>query len=157
MPAGDLYPPGNTMAARQAAAGLLGIATKDMRVTPTAYNFSGAVGADIQGLITKLGIVKNIAASPRATSIQFTYTAPDSSACSVDTSPDGVTWTRTTDSGGARDRTLLVTELPSRTSISYRVMCYYSQSSPWFSFPSELSNMATEGTISTTPRVVRNQ
>jgi hypothetical protein len=157
MPPGDLYPPGNTMAARQAAAGLLGIATKDMRVTPTAYNFGGAVGADIQGLISKLGIVKNIAANPRATSIQFTYTAPDSSACSVDTSPDGMTWTRTTDSGGARDRTLLVTELPSRTSISYRILCYYSQSSPWFSFPSEPSNMATEGTISTTPRVVRNQ
>ncbi len=157
MPPGDLYPPGETMAARQAAAGLLGIATKDMRVSPTAYNFGGSVGADIQGLISKLGIVTNIAATPGSNSIQFTYTAPDSSACSVDTSPDGATWTRNTDSGGSRDRTLLVTELPSRTSISYRILCYYSQSAPWFSFPSEPSNMATEGTVSTTLRILKNE
>ncbi len=155
MPPGDLYPPGNSMAARQAAAGLLGIATKDMRLTPTAYNFGGAVGADIQGLISRLGIVKNIAALPGPNAIQFTYTAPDASACSVDTSSDGVTWTRTTDSGGAVNRLLTVASLPSGTQISYRILCYYSQSAPWFSFPSEPSNMATEGSVTTTERVGR--
>jgi hypothetical protein len=150
MPAGDLYPPGNTVAARQTAAGLLKVANSDLTVTPTANNFGGAVGANIQGVLSALGIVKNIIVLPGASSLQFSYTAPDNNACSVDTSPNGTTWTRSTASGGSRNQTILVTSLGASTAYQYRLMCYYSQSRPWFSFPSESSNMATEGSARTT-------
>ncbi len=149
MPSADLYPPGNSMAARQAAAGLLGTAMKDMRVTPTAYNSGGAVGANIQGVLSALGIVKHIVVLPGPSSLQFTYTAPDNNACSVDTSPDGATWTRATAAGGTRTQTILVTGLSASSNYQYRLMCAYSQSRPWFSFPSEPSNMATEGSVPT--------
>jgi hypothetical protein len=155
MPAGDIYPAGDTIAGREAAAGVFNVANSNLVLTPTAGNLGGTVGADMHGVLSELGIVKNIGAIPSWNSIQFTYTAPDSNTCSVDTSPDGTNWTRTADSGGSPDRTLLVTELPGRTLINYRVMCYYSQSRPWFSFALEPSNMATEGTVSTTPRVLK--
>jgi hypothetical protein len=149
MPSGDLYPPGNTMAARQTAAGLLNVSRDDLTITPNANNFGGAVGANIAGVLSNLGIVKNIVVQAGPSSLQFSYTASDQNICSVDTSPNGTTWTRSTASGASRNQTILVTGLSASTAYQYRLMCYYSQSRPWFSFPSESSNMITEGSAAT--------
>jgi hypothetical protein len=152
MPTTDSFPnpAGGTIAARNIAAGLLNAANSDLTVTPTAANFGGSVGADLQGLTAELGIVKNISVVAGPTSLQFSYTAPDSAACAVDTSSNGTTWTRTTDTGGSRARVLLVSSLASSTSYQTRgPMCYFDQQRPWFSVPWEHSSMTTNGTYST--------
>ena len=151
MPPGDSWPnpSAGTMASRIAAAGLLKYANHSLILTPTAGNFGAAGGANIQGVLSNLGIVKSIVVQPGPSSLQFSYTAPDQNACSVDTSPDGTTWIRSAASGGSRNQTILVTGLSASTAYQYRLMCYYSQSRPWFSFPSESSNMATEGSSTT--------
>lgn len=156
MPTGDSYPAGNTMTARETAAGLLNVSSASLKLTPTASNFGGAVGANIPGVEAALGIVSNIQVFPSGTSIEFLYTAPDSRACVIDVSGDsGVTWARTTDAGGARMRTTAVTGLTASTAYQYRLMCYYSQSRPWFSFPSDTTNMVTEGSTTTTASSTR--
>jgi hypothetical protein len=153
MPPADKWPAGATMALRIAAAGWLNYANHDLTVTPTASNYGGSMGANLQGLTAELGIVKNISVVAGPTSLQFSYTAPDANTCAVDTSPNGTTWTRTTDSGGARTRTLLVPSLSASTAYQYRLMCYYSQSRPWFSVPWEQGNMTTEATATTTANI----
>jgi hypothetical protein len=150
MPPGDIYPTGATKSAREQASGLMGAATNDFTCTPTRAN-SCVAGANLQGLKSELGIVSNINVRVGASALQFDYVAPDARRCSVDTSADGASWTRTTDSGGARPRRITVSGLNSATNYQYRVMCYYDQTDPWFSYPSESTSMATNGMKTTAP------
>jgi hypothetical protein len=158
MPSGDTYPNANTRALREVQAGLLNISNDDPTLTPTAFNYGGAVGARLQLVESELGVVNNISVLAGSTSVTIDYTAPDSNSCSADVSGNGGTnWTRRTDSGGNRIRSLTFTSLPSSTAIQYRLMCYFAQANasgpdrPWFGsgVPWDHSNQQTEGTIST--------
>jgi hypothetical protein len=154
MPSGDRYPLGATQAARETAAGVSNVALNDYTCTPTAAN-PCAAGTNFQGLKADLGIVANIGVEIGTTSLQFNYVAPDSRACSVDVSSDGSTWTRGSDSGGSRVRTLTILSLLSGKLYQYRLLCYYDQTTSYFSFPSEKTSMTTSGSISTAPAGTR--
>ena len=155
MPGGDAYPAGGTMAARQSAAGLLNAANNDYTCTPTAAN-PCAAGVDFPGLESALGVASHIVARAGATAAQFDYVAPDARACSIDVSPDGVNWTRVSDAGGSRQRSVVVSGLSSGATYHYRLLCYSDQTSSYFSFPGEHTSMATSGTIATAPAGTRS-
>lgn len=160
MPNTDSYPNANTQALREGAgqAGMLNLANDDPTLTPTAFNYGGAVGARLQAVTAAMGVVDNISVVAGSTAVTVGYNAPDSNTCSADVSSNGGTsWTRSTDSGGNRIRTLTFTSLPSSTAVLYRLMCYFAQSGtggpdrPWFGtgVPWDHSNQQTEGTITT--------
>ena len=144
LPGGDTYITGATTTARQANAGLSNINGGDPTCTPTPQN-PCAAGVNVQGLEAALGIVSNVVVRPGPSALQFSYIAPDSRMCSVDTSPDGVSWTRTSDSGGSRLRAILVSGLSASASYQYRLMCYYSQTPAWFSAAWDKTNLVTDG------------
>jgi hypothetical protein len=151
-PTGDTYVTSggaNTIAARLANAGVPGLDSGNPTCTAMKQN-PCAAGVNLQGLESALGIVSNIIVRPGTGALQFSYTAPDSKTCSVDTSPNGTTWTRTTDSGGSRSRTALVSSLSANTTYLYMVECYYSQTGAWFAAPWDGSNLVTDGVSATT-------
>jgi hypothetical protein len=129
-PSGNIFPTGATMAAREAAVNWDPVT---YRIVPSAWN-PGNIGADVDTITSATGTVTNIAATPAATSVQFTYTAPDTRICYVDVSPDGVNWTRTQDAGGAANRSLSVGNLGGGLTYQYRLMCYFDQSAQ-YEFP----------------------
>lgn len=134
---GDTWAAGNTTAARAAAVGL----------DTTTWNCSGCGGAgvNVSNLYPSMKAVTSVGTPvPASTSAVFTYTAPDSRACAIDTSPDGTTWTRTTDGGGVTTRTTSVTGLSAATAYSYRILCYFSQLAPLWN-----ANYITDGTFTT--------
>ena len=114
---------------------------------PTVYN-AGNLGANPTLIMQQAGVVNNIVVSPASTAIGFTYTAPDSRACSVDISTDDNTWTRQTESGGALDRLLTFTGLSSSTLYYYRLMCYFDQSATYefLAVADHLGTVTTSGT-----------
>lgn len=134
----DTYPAGATQAAREASVGFTpatGICTG-----------CGGAGANISTIYTTMDLVTGISVTPASTSIAFTYTAPDTRACNVDTSTDNfATWTRTADGGGASPRTPAASGLTSGTLYYYRILCYFSQTSTLFS-----GSQVTDGTVTTT-------
>lgn len=149
LPSGDTWISGSSIAARQANAGVAGIDSGNMNCWATPQN-SCVAGASIQELESVLGIVTNVSVFAGASTLQFNYVAPDSRSCAVDTSANGTVWTRAVDGGGSRVRMLAVNGLNASSPYQYRLMCYYSQTAPWFSFPSELSNMVTDGATAST-------
>ena len=147
MPSDDVYAIGSTTALRMAAAGLINAALSDYHCVPTQQN-SCSAGADVDKLEADLGIVSHITPQLSGTTEILSYLAPDSRACSVDISGDnGATWTRTSDSGGDRQRSVSLTRLSPGVPYQYRVLCYFDQTQDWFAFPSDSSNMATSGTF----------
>ncbi len=135
---GDTWPVGNTMAARESAVGFV----------PSTGICSGCGGAGttISTLYTTMELVTGISVTPASNSITFSYTAVDTRACNVDISTDSfVTWTRSSDGGGTISRTLVVNGLIASTTYSYRILCYFSQTSTLFS-----GAQITDGTATTT-------
>jgi hypothetical protein len=159
MPTTDLYPnPGaGTVASRVALAGLLGYSSGDMRVTPTSWNRGGANSANIPAIISALGIVDQIANHVASTTLQVSYNAPDTNACSIDVWTGAGTPARFTYSGAAtRAQSITATGLTAATSYNVRLMCAFAQiglsgpDRPWYSFPSDPSNQQTEFIANTT-------
>src|SRR5258708_5004744 len=148
MPTGDIWTKGATTDARLAAAGLTNTAAGDFTCTPNGQAPCTA-GANIAKLESDLGIVSHISGLVSGTTATISYLAPDSRACTVDLSPNGTNWTRTTDAGGATQRSVSLPGLTLNTTYQYRVLCYYDQTEEWFSFPSDSSNLVTSGTFST--------
>ena len=152
MPPTDIYTTGGSTAARYAAAGYANYVSSDWRCTPTLQT-SCFTGINVNILESALGIVSHVSTQVSANSATVNYLAPDSRACSVDISPDGTTWTRQTDPGGSRQRSVLFTGLTARSAYQYRLLCYFDQgegtSAGWFLFPSDPSNMLTDGTFTT--------
>jgi hypothetical protein len=153
MPTGDTWPLSSTVAGRQVLAGVPGIDTGDATCTPTAAN-PCASGANMNLLESALGIVSHISTSVSAFSIAVNYTAPDSRTCSVDLSGDGGTnWTRQSDSGGSRARSVAFTGLTASHAYLYRINGYFDQTEAisigWLSFPPDPSNLQTNGTATT--------
>ena len=90
-------------------------------------------------------VVTGISVSNASTSATFNYTAPDTRACDVDTSPDGTAWTWLVDAGGSSFRVTTVTGLVAGT-LYYRILCYFSQTSPLFSGSQITDGILTSGT-----------
>ena len=134
------------MADRERAAGLLNVEANDYTVTPTVQN-PGVAGADLVRLESAMGIVSSISVKPSFAGALFHYIAADSRACWVDVSPDATTWTRTGDGGGVRERTVFVPVPLPGVRYHWRLLCYYDQTAPWFSFPSDHSNLSTQGSF----------
>ena len=130
MPSGDTWATGSTIAGREASVGF----------DPTTGICSGCNGAgtNIATLYQTMNVVTGISVSKTSTSATFNYTAPDTRACDVDTSPDGTTWTRTVDAGGSSFRVTTVTGLGAGT-LYYRILCYFSQTAPLF-FGSQITD-----------------
>lgn len=123
MPGTDTWATGNTIALREASVGF----------NPTTGICSGCSGAgvNIATLYNTMGIVQGITATPSITSATFLYTAPDTRNCSVDIYNSS--WVRTNDGGGSVSRSLVVSGLSAATLYQYRILCYFSQTSPLFS------------------------
>ena len=139
MPSGDVWAPGANTAQRLAAAGV----RPDYSIVATMSN-AGNVGANLNAILSATGTVTNVSVALSASSAAVSYTAPDDRSCSVDVSPDGVTWTRTSDSGGIRQRSIPLTGLSAATPYNYRVLCYFEQLSPLFA-----GSQITDGTFTT--------
>jgi len=120
------------------------------RIVPSVWN-PGNIGADVDSVTSATGTVTNIAVSPSATSVQFTYVAPDSRACFVDVSSNGSAWTRTTDTGGLTTRSLSVRGLTPAAQHQYRIMCYFDQSAEYEFLPDQI----TTGAFTTSSRLLR--
>jgi len=148
-PPGNIFPTGPTMAARRAAVNWDPVT---YRITPSVWN-PGNIGANVDLVTSATGTVTNILVAPTATSVQFTYLAPDTRACSVDLSPDGISWTRTTDKGGPTARTLSILpgSLAPNWNYQYRVMCYFDQSAQYEFLPDQI----TSGSFMTPLRPLR--
>jgi hypothetical protein len=140
-PPGNTFVPGASIAARQAAVKWDPVA---FTTVASSYN-SGSAGANIQSIYAAAGIVQNISVTPSTAALQFNYSAPDSRACSVDISPDGANWTRTTDGGGPSVRSLVVSNLTAGTAYQYRIMCYFDQQALYEFLPKQI----TSGTVAT--------
>ncbi len=150
MPPGDTYIPGNTIAAREAAIGFANPAAWNYQIlTPNAYT-AGGQGVDYTQLYSDAGYVTGVQPlllMPGA--VQFVYTAPDSKTCSVDVSPDGVNWSRSTDSGGLRARTLVVSGLTARAVYQYRILCYFEQVNDGVLYTEYTPDQITDGSFTT--------
>lgn len=140
-PPGNIFPTGATMAAREAAVNWDPVT---YQIVPSVWN-PGNIGADVDAITSATGTVTNIVVTPAAASVQFAYTAPDTRACYVDVSPDGVSWTRTQDAGGAVNRSLSVGNLAQGSTYQYRLMCYFDQSAQY----EFLANQITSGSFLT--------
>ena len=146
-PLGNIFPTGPTMSARRAAVNWDPVT---YRIVPSVWN-PGNIGADVDAITAATGTVSHIAISPSATSVNFTYVAPDSRACYVDVSPNGISWARTTDNGGATARSLSVAGLVPGSKHQYRIMCYFDQSAAY----EFLSDQITTGAFTTPFRLLR--
>ena len=135
------------------ATGMGNYLNNDFRCTPTLQHSCHA-GANLALLASDLGIVSGVSQQVGVTSASLQYLSPDAAACSADISSDsGAHWTRSTDAGGARNRSIYFSGLTASTSYQYRLLCVFDQSEGategWFSFPSDPSNLATDGTFTT--------
>jgi len=119
-------------------------------IVPSFYN-PGNIGANVTTVNQATGVVQGISVNNGPTSLTFSYAAPDTRACSVDISSDGIAWVRMTDSGGAFSRSLTFTGLNANTTYRYRIMCYFDQS-PQYEF---LPNQITSGSFLTPMRPLR--
>jgi hypothetical protein len=135
------------MAARRAAVNWDPVT---FRIVPSFWN-PGNIGADVDSITSATGTVTDIAVSPSSTSAQFTYAAPDNRACSIDLTPNGLYWTRTTDQGGPTNRALSFTGLISGSKYQYRLMCYFDQSAQYEFLPGQI----TTGAFTTSRRLLR--
>jgi hypothetical protein len=152
MPPGDIYPSGNTIAARQAAAGLSTVTWRSGVYNPQR------IGADIDAQISAMGMVTGVKPpAPAFDFAEFSYTAPDARACAVDVSPDGVTWTRTTDSGGPAIRVVRVQGLHPSTQYQSRIVCYYTQQNDGVLYTDYTPDEITTATFTTTERLPLRQ
>jgi hypothetical protein len=147
-PAGNIFPSGADLAARQKAVAWDPV---NFRVTSTKSD-AGDVGADIEAIRAAAGIVQNVQLTPTATSVVVSYTAPDARVCYVETSPNGSIWTRQSDAGGSRPRSVTVPGLIAGNSYQYRILCYFDQKATQ-EFP---RNQQTSGTFSTSSQIARN-
>lgn len=154
------FPLQSTTALRSSAIGLPSLSVSsgvptDYAAPPSPYN-PGTNGVNMQTLLSATGIVQQIAVYPSATVLTFKYLAPDASACSVDVSPDaGVTWTRFTDAGGSRGRSLNATSLTAATAYQYRIQCYFDQSATYEFLPSQITSatVTTSVVAGRTPKI----
>ena len=137
MPGKDIWAPGKTIKARTAAAGL----NDDYSMSTPGK------GADVVAIYAAMGVVGNIAVKPDAASATWTYNAPDSRACSVDTGKADGAWSRTTDGGGSTSRTITVNNLSPNTKYQWRLTCYFDQVNYDLWKPDQI----TMGTFSTSP------
>ena len=141
----DVFPPGNSTAARANAAGLPNALTNNLQSVPPA-----SVGVDFDKLTVDQGLTTGIAPPKAETSgAQFSYTAPDSRACAVDVSGDGANWVRTMDAGGDRSRSVSVSGLSPGMQYHYRILCYYEQVNDGVLYTDYTSDQITNGTFST--------
>jgi hypothetical protein len=120
------------------------------RIVPSAYN-PGNIGANVTTVNQATGVVGGISVGAGPTSLEFRYVAPDTRPCSVDVSTDGTSWTRSTDSGGAFQRSLLVSALNPNTAYQYRLMCYFDQAAAYEFLPDQI----TTGTATTATALAR--
>lgn len=137
MPGTGTWATGNTMALRAANVGL----------NTTTWNCTGcgSAGVNTATLYSTMGVVTGVSVVASLTSAVFTYTAPDSRACVIDVSSNAwSTWARTTDAGGAVSRSTVVPSLVGSTAYAYRLLCYFSQTSPLFT-----GTQATDGSFTT--------
>lgn len=145
MPGTNTWASGNTLTAREAAVGF----------TPATGRCTGCsgAGADIDAIYSAAGIVTNISApTPASTSLAFSYTAPDSTACYVEASADSwITVTRVSDGGGSTSRTPTLWGLASSTAYAWRILCAFRQvnSGTGVLGDSWPSDQVTEGTATT--------
>jgi hypothetical protein len=142
-PAGNIFPPGKTMAERRAA---VKWNAASFYVTPTQYN-AGDIGANMDDLSSAAGIVRDISVTSNSTSLKFIYRAPDARSCSVDTSVNG-TWTRTADAGGVDIRSVTVNGLTPGATYNWRILCYFKQTAQ-FEFPPDQITSGTAATSAT--------
>jgi hypothetical protein len=154
-PAGNFFPAGQTMAEREAAAGLTDAARHRYTLLPgSPYRRTAAQGGDLganheelyaaRGLVTGVGAVQ-----ASATGAIFAYTAPDGNACAVDTSADGRVWSRTADKGGNRTRSVAVGGLRPRTIYHYRILCAFEPVNDGFVASEYSPDQITNGTFRT--------
>ena len=122
MPHGDIWVPGNTQVERETNAGL----NADWSLGVTAYS-TGDAGANLNAITSATGVVSDINIILSSSSVQFSYLAPDTRSCSLDTSRDGSTWTRIEDAGGLRPRQVRASGLIPSSTYQYRLMCYFDQ------------------------------
>lgn len=159
LPAGNIFPKGNSLAARQATLGFAGVQYEDYRLTQgspyksggrNAATTGGDMGVNYTDLESAIGVVTNVS-PPQVGRIGalFSYTSPDGNACSVDTSPDGISWARVSDGGGARSRVVVVTGLNPGTEYQYRILCYYEQINDQATMTPYRDDQITNGSFTT--------
>ena len=155
MPSTDYYAYGNTTSSRAITVGLANVANGDLRCTATSFQscYAGANFAKLEG---DLGLTSQISVQASSTSLAFNYVSPDSTGCFVDISTNGVNWTRESDSGGVRSRSLVFNGLATSTVYQYRILCYTEQDpTTWLEYPEDTSNLTTDGTVSTLAATVK--
>jgi len=152
-PSADCYVAGNTLATREGAVSFTNAAAWDYRQTSASSCIPGDKGTNYQRLYRDQGLITAIQAPlTAATAAVLSYTAPDSRAVAVDVSSDGgATWTRTTDGGGKRRRSLTIGNLSSSTAYVYRILGYYRQVNDGYYYSEYLPDEITEGSFTTTP------
>lgn len=132
-PPGNFFPSGASKAVREGQVLFEGLERNDYRLKQeSSYRGKASRGGDIgvnaYQLAAALGLVQAVRqVEPGEQTAVFAYTAPDQRACWVDTRADGTNWTRIADSGGGREREVVVTGLQRDTDYEYRIFCYYEQ------------------------------
>lgn len=130
------YPTGNFFTT-VAAVGFTNAAANDYRLaggspfrsgSPTVTNVSGpsSTGADLGPDFASLpSAISAMVVTPTSSAAQFTFTAPSTGTCYVDTSTaaDFTGAARVTDATGTLSRSITVSGLASSTTYYYRVMC----------------------------------
>jgi hypothetical protein len=146
----DIFPLGSTIAARAAAAGFPNAVENIFQTSAPA-----AAGVDFAQLTAVQGLTTGIT-TPRTGSntAQFSYSAPDTRACAVDVSPDGVNWTRTMDTGGAAARSVTVSGLSPASHYQYRILCYYEQVNDGVLYTDYTADQITNGTFNTIAKAI---
>ena len=129
-PVGQFWPTGATEAARNAVAGFS--TTSYVLFDDSTYRRASGdkfnpLGVRHDVLMDDQGVVRDINVWAAGTAIIATYRAPDRSACYLDASADGSTWTRASDGGGSVWRTAIVAGLDASTAHTWRLWCYYQQ------------------------------
>ena len=152
-PPGNFFPAGNTVAEREAAAGFTDVASNQFTLLSSSpYKGRAAAGGDVgfnqptleaaMGLVTNVGV-----AQAGSNGAVITYSAPDGNACAVDTSPDGNIWSRISDNGGGRARTVTVGNLLQSARYYYRILCAYEQINDGFISTEYAPDQITSGTF----------
>ncbi len=133
-PAGNFFPQGDSVAAREQTVGFTNVASHDYRLTPSSpyrgmASNGGDPGANLDQIQVANGFVSGIQVTPGAqNNVQVSYIAPDTNQCSVDVSPDNFsTVRRVSDGGGARNRSINITGMLPNTTYSYRILCAFEQ------------------------------
>ena len=169
---GNFLPGGNTLAAREMAAGLPNAESNDFRLAESSPYKAGAahpatsggdIGVNYVDLEAARGLVSNIAVRPEPKGALISYTAPDTRACWVGTSADGTNWTSTVDGGvrgsprlaanggGTRGRSVLVANLAPATAYRFRIQCYFAQRPTDGNSNEYRPDQITDGTFTTLP------